>query len=93
MAQILPQPGRILLSPSLAEILVEAENTAKRMKDEYVSVEHIFVCLIASSRSPKVFEISKTFGITEERFLSVLTRVRGNQRVTSSNPEIGRAHV
>lgn len=81
------QPGKILLSPSLAEILVEAENTAKRMKDEYVSVEHIFVCLIASSRSPKVSEISKTFGITEERFLSVLTRVRGNQRVTSSNPE------
>jgi ATP-dependent Clp protease ATP-binding subunit ClpB len=81
------QPGKILISQSLASKLVEAENAAKRMKDEYVSVEHIFLQLIGSSASSPAGKLFKTFGVTEERFLSVLTQVRGNQRVTSANPE------
>ena len=81
------QPGKIYISQSLAAKLVEAENTAKRMKDEYVSVEHIFLQLIAAASSSPVGKLFKAFGITEDRFLSVLTQVRGNQRVTSANPE------
>jgi ATP-dependent Clp protease ATP-binding subunit ClpB len=81
------QPGKILISQSLAAKLAEAEETARRMKDDYISVEHIFLRLLSSSVSSPVGKIFKTFGITEERFLSVLTQARGNQRVTGSNPE------
>ena len=81
------QPGKIFISQCLASLLVEAENRAKRMKDEYVSVEHIFLEILALPSSSPAAKIFKTFGITEERFLSVLNKVRGNQRVTSANPE------
>jgi ATP-dependent Clp protease ATP-binding subunit ClpB len=81
------QAGKILISGGLASKLVEAENSARRMKDEYVSVEHIFLQLIESPASSPVGKIFRTFGVTEERFLSSLTQARGNQRVTSSNPE------
>lgn len=81
------QPGKIMISQNLANLLVEAENAAKRMKDEYVSVEHIFIQLIASPASSSVSKIFRTFDITQERFLSILTQVRGNQRVTSATPE------
>lgn len=81
------QPGKIMISQNLANLLVEAENAAKRMKDEYVSVEHIFIQLIASPASSSVSKIFRTFDITQERFLSTLTQVRGNQRVTSATPE------
>ena len=81
------QPGKIYLSNALANLLVRAEETAKRMKDDYVSVEHVFLELVKSSPTSPVGKVLATFGITEDRFLSVLTQVRGNQRVTSSNPE------
>jgi ATP-dependent Clp protease ATP-binding subunit ClpB len=81
------QPGRIFIGQSLAGILMEAENAAKRMKDEYVSVEHIFLQMINTTSSPALSKIFRTFGITEDRFLSVLSQARGNQRVTSANPE------
>ncbi|MDL2263320.1 ATP-dependent chaperone ClpB [Synergistaceae bacterium OttesenSCG-928-I11] len=81
------QPGKILISQTLATVLMEAENVAKRMKDDYVSVEHIFLQLINAPASSSVHKVFATFGITEDRFLSVLTSVRGNQRVTSANPE------
>lgn len=81
------QPGKIFISQKLAELLVAAENSAKRMKDDYVSVEHIFGQLIALPASTQVGKILSLFGITEERFLSVLAQVRGNQRVTSATPE------
>jgi len=81
------QPGKILISQSLATMLTEAENTAKRMKDEYVSVEHIFLQFTGAPASSPIARIFRTFDITEERFLAVLTHVRGNQRVTSANPE------
>ncbi len=81
------QPGKIFISQRLAELLVAAENGAKRMKDEYVSVEHIFAQLIALPVNSSVGKLLSLFGITEERFLSVLAQVRGNQRVTSATPE------
>lgn len=81
------QPGKIYISQKLAELLVAAESSAKRMKDDYVSVEHIFAQLIALPASNQVGKILSLFGITEERFLSVLAQVRGNQRVTSATPE------
>jgi len=80
-------PGNIYISRSLAEILVAAEDSAKRMKDDYVSVEHIFGRLIAQPSGSPAGKILSLFGITEERFLSVLSQVRGNQRVTSATPE------
>jgi len=64
--------------------LVEAENYAKTMKDEYVSVEHIFIKLMDSSRLSKIFG---PFGVTKDSFLAALAQIRGNQRVISSSPE------
>ncbi|MDR3254517.1 MAG: ATP-dependent chaperone ClpB [Synergistaceae bacterium] len=81
------QADKILVSQGLAAKLTEAEETARRMKDDYVSVEHVFLRLLDSPLSSPIGKIFKTFGITEERFLSVLTQARGNQRVTGSNPE------
>jgi ATP-dependent Clp protease ATP-binding subunit ClpB len=80
------QAGKVFISGSLANLLLEAENRAKNMKDEYVSVEHIFMQLIDSS-APAVSKIFKAFGVTGDRFLSALTQIRGNQRVTSATPE------
>ncbi|MCR6545219.1 ATP-dependent chaperone ClpB [Dehalobacterium formicoaceticum] len=81
------EPGKIYVSRPVNAVLVKAEEEAKRMKDEYVSVEHIFLGMIdeaANSRLGKVFE---TFHITRNRFLQALTGIRGNQRVTSATPE------
>jgi ATP-dependent Clp protease ATP-binding subunit ClpB len=79
------QPGQIFISRNLAGILVEAENYAKNMKDEYVSVEHIFAQLVESSQV--LSKIFKAYGVTKDRFLASLTQIRGNQRVTSASPE------
>ncbi|MDR1651306.1 MAG: AAA family ATPase, partial [Synergistaceae bacterium] len=79
------QQGKIFISQSLAALLLEAENHAKTLKDEYVSVEHIFLKLIDSSSGAG--KILRAFGVTSGRFLASLTQIRGNQRVTSSNPE------
>ncbi|MDR3279167.1 MAG: AAA family ATPase, partial [Synergistaceae bacterium] len=79
------QPDKIFISQSLANLVVDAENHAKTMKDEYVSVEHIFLRLVDSSSS--VGKIFMSFGVTRDRFLAALTQIRGNQRVTSANPE------
>ncbi len=74
------------LSQDLNKVLTFAEDEAKAMGDEYVSVEHLFLAMIKyPSRTMK--EIFKEYGITRERFLMALSQVRGNQRVTSDNPE------
>jgi ATP-dependent Clp protease ATP-binding subunit ClpB len=78
------QPGKIVVSRELAGALVDAENAARNMKDEYVSVEHIFARLIESREMSDVW---RAFGITRDRFLEALTTLRGNQRVTSASPE------
>ena len=67
-------------------IFVNAEKIAEQFTDEYVSVEHIYLALIAENGTPSD-RIFKKYGITRERFLQALTSVRGNQRVTSQNPE------
>jgi len=66
--------------------LLAAEDEAKRMGDEYVSVEHLFLAMIAKPNK-EVKEFFKEYGITRERFLKVLAEIRGNQRVTNDNPE------
>ena len=67
-------------------MLISAEDEAKQMGDEYVSVEHLFLSLLKYPNKA-MKEIFREFGITRERFLQALSTVRGNQRVTSDNPE------
>ncbi|HHW32472.1 MAG TPA: ATP-dependent chaperone ClpB [Clostridiaceae bacterium] len=68
------------------EIFLHAEDEAKKFKDEYVSVEHIYLALLRERNTPSE-NIFRRFGINRERFLSALSKVRSNQRVTSKNPE------
>ncbi len=78
--------GQMHISQDLNKVLTFAEDEAKAMGDEYVSVEHLFLAMIKyPSRTMK--EMFKEYGITRERFLQALSQVRGNQRVTSDNPE------
>src|SRR5699024_1070155 len=71
----------------LNKALVTAEDEAKAMGDEYVSVEHLFLALL-DNPSPSMKKIWQEYGITKERFLQALSTVRGNQRVTTDNPEV-----
>lgn len=81
------EAGKIYVSQRLSRILVAAENEAKRLKDEYVSVEHLFMALLAEGEKVPSGRILKLAGINRERFLKTLTDVRGSQRVQSANPE------
>ena len=78
--------GQLYISSALNKVLVEAEDEAKQMGDSYVSVEHLFLRLIKEANQ-EVKAIFKEFGITRERFLQALSTVRGNQQVTTDNPE------
>lgn len=78
--------GQIYASQRLNSLLAESEKEAERFKDDYVSVEHIYLALLNERKSPFI-EVCKRFGISKEGFLEALTKVRGNQRVTSQNPE------
>ena len=80
------QGGTLHISNDMNKVLINAEDEAKKMGDEYVSVEHIFLTLIEYPNKA-VKAIFKEFGITRERFLQALSTVRGNQRVVSDNPE------
>ncbi|NBH83021.1 ATP-dependent chaperone ClpB [bacterium C-53] len=80
------QGGQIYVGSNLNKALLAAEDEAKAMGDEYVSVEHLFLSLLKHPNK-EVKDIFKEFGITRERFLQALSTVRGNQRVTSDNPE------
>ncbi|MBL0226396.1 MAG: ATP-dependent chaperone ClpB [Geobacteraceae bacterium] len=81
------EPGKIYVSQRLSRILVAAEQEAKRLKDEYVSVEHLLMSLLAEGEKAPAGRLLKQAGIDREKFLATLTDVRGNQRVTSGNPE------
>lgn len=70
----------------LQQLLLNAEKKAEKMKDEYVSVEHLYLALL-DERNTSSAEIFKRYGITKDKFLEALNQVRGNQRVTSQNPE------
>ena len=78
--------GELRFGQYLNKALVNAEDEAKAMGDEYVSVEHLFLALLKYP-SPSMKKIWSEFGITRERFLQALSTVRGNQRVVSDNPE------
>ena len=78
--------GQIYMGQALNKVLISAEEEAKQMGDEYVSVEHLFLSLLKYP-NPALKEIFKEYGITRDRFLQALSTVRGNQRVTSDNPE------
>ena len=80
------QGGQVYIGQDLNKALIHAEDEATQMGDEYISVEHIFLALIKQPNR-EVKAIFKEFNITIERFLQVLSSVRGNQRVTSDNPE------
>ena len=78
--------GQVYVGQQLNKVLISAEDEAKQMGDEYVSVEHLFLSMIRYS-NPAIKEIFREYGITRDRFLQVLSTVRGNQRVVSDNPE------
>ena len=78
--------GSPYIGQYLNKALVSAEDVAKQMGEEYVSVEHLFLSLL-NNQSPSMKQFLKEFGITKERFLQALSTVRGNQRVTTDNPE------
>ncbi len=80
------QGGQVYIGQYLNKVLISAEDEAKRMGDEYVSVEHLFLEMIKEPNK-EIKEIFREFGITRERFLQALSTIRGNQRVTSDNPE------
>ena len=77
---------QLYVSNDLNKVLINAEDEAKRMGDAYVSVEHLMLAMIASPNK-QIKQLFKTYGITRDSFLSVLATVRGNQSVTSDNPE------
>ncbi|MCQ2492111.1 MAG: ATP-dependent chaperone ClpB [Lachnospiraceae bacterium] len=78
--------GQVYISNDLNKVLISAEDEMKAMKDEYVSVEHLFLSLIQNaSKDMKIF--LQGYGISRERFLTALAEVRGNQKVTSDHPE------
>lgn len=80
------QGGQLHMGQYLNKALISAEDEASQMGDEYVSVEHLFLALL-NHPSPSIKAIWKEYGITKERFLQALSTIRGNQRVTSDNPE------
>ena len=80
------QGGQVYIGKDLNKVLISAEDEAKHMGDEYVSVEHLFLAMLKNPNR-EVRAIFQEYGITRERFLQALSTVRGNQRVTSDNPE------
>jgi len=78
-------PDRIFLTPELAQVMSAAESHAQKMRDEYVSVEHLFMALLQHGKGLR--DVFRRFSIDEARFLNALKEVRGNQRVQSANPE------
>lgn len=80
-------PGQVSVTRRLAKVLEAAEREAKRLKDEYVSVEHLVMALAEEGTSTAAGRILASHNVTRDSFLSALTKVRGNQRVTSATPE------
>ncbi|MCI9606233.1 MAG: ATP-dependent chaperone ClpB [Oscillospiraceae bacterium] len=80
------EPGKIYISQGVDQALNAAQETAKQMKDEYVSVEHLLLALLKTA-DRELAQLLQTYHVTEEGVLQALSTVRGNQRVTSDNPE------
>ena len=80
-------PGQVYVSRALSQVFDAAEYEAERLKDEYVSVEHLVLAMLETGVTAGAGRILREYGITRERLLEVLTEVRGSQRVTSATPE------
>jgi ATP-dependent Clp protease ATP-binding subunit ClpB len=81
------EPGKVYITQRLNKLLVAAQDEAKKLKDEYVSVEHILLAFINEGKSTPTGSILQEFNITRELLLKTLTSIRGHQRVTSADPE------
>ena len=81
------EAGKVYVTQRFQKLFVNAEDQAKRLKDEYVSVEHVVLALIEEGKGTAAGRILAQYGVTRDAFLEALTQVRGNQRVTSATPE------
>jgi ATP-dependent Clp protease ATP-binding subunit ClpB len=81
------EPGKVYVTQRLNRLLDTAEREARRLKDDYVSVEHLLVALIEEGSQSAAGRLLREHGLTRDRFLQALTEIRGNQRVTSATPE------
>ncbi|RKS68084.1 ATP-dependent Clp protease ATP-binding subunit ClpB [Actinomadura pelletieri DSM 43383] len=82
------EPGKVLVTQRLSRLLDTAQQEAERLKDDYVSVEHLVMALLEEGSSTAAGRLLERQGITRDSFLEALTRIRGNQRVTSAMPEV-----
>lgn len=82
------EQDKIYVTQRFQKLFLSAQSEAERLKDEYVSVEHLLLSLIGEGDKTPAGRILKQFNITRDNFLSVLTQIRGNQSVTSANPEV-----
>jgi ATP-dependent Clp protease ATP-binding subunit ClpB len=81
-------PGQINITQRLSRVLVNAQQEADRLKDEYVSVEHLVIALLEEGQAAAAGRLLRQEGLTKDGFLQALARIRGNQRVTSAMPEV-----
>jgi ATP-dependent Clp protease ATP-binding subunit ClpB len=81
-------PGQVFVTQRLSRLFDTAEQEAERLRDDYVSVEHLIIALLAEGSSAAASRLLSNAGLTRDRFLQVLTEIRGNQRVTSAMPEV-----
>lgn len=81
------QPGQIYVTQRMNEVMLAALDLSKQMQDEYVSVEHLFLAILDKPGTGPTAAVLRQFALTKDKVLSVLAEVRGNQRVTSANPE------
>jgi ATP-dependent Clp protease ATP-binding subunit ClpB len=81
------EPGKVYVTQRLSRLMAEAEQEAGRLKDEYVSVEHLLLPFFQEGTKSDAGRILGEFQVTRDRFLEALTEVRGKQRVTSASPE------
>ena len=80
-------PGQVFVTQRLSRLIDNASREARRLKDEYVSVEHLIIALLDEASSSAAGRLLQQHGLTRNGFLSALTEVRGHQRVTSATPE------
>ncbi len=81
------ESGKVYVTQRINRLLLKAEDEAKRLKDEYVSVEHVLLAFIEEGDATAAGRLLRQAGATPQNFLEALTKVRGNQRVTSPTPE------
>ena len=81
------EPGKVFITQTISQLLVRAEDEAKRLKDEYISTEHVFLAMLDQPATAPLSRLFAQFHVTRDRFLKALSEVRGNQRIQSATPE------